>query len=122
MVWHAGDSDLAGDIVLDQREKPSRLVAHLVSPHLAFADLAPLVGATPGKTGNVSIQQKQTEQRLEAKGELFPNMPLHTGRLRAMKMDVTLDAKRVVAPSYLPVQALAARVQLAEGRALVQPL
>ena len=122
MAWHAGDSDLSGDVAIDQQSKPSRLIAHLFSQHLAFADLAPLVGATPGKTGNVSPQQAQTEARLEGRGELFPNVPLHVERLRAMNMDVSLDAKRVVAPSYLPVQSLAARVQVENGRAIVRPL
>jgi hypothetical protein len=32
-------------------------MAHLLSQYLVFADLAPLVGATPDKTGNVSRQQ-----------------------------------------------------------------
>ena len=122
VAWHAGDSDLSGDVAIDQRSKPSRLMAHLFSQHLAFADLAPLVGATPGKTGNVSRQQAQTEARLEARGELFPNVPLHVERLRAMNMDVSLDAKRVVAPSYLPVQSLMTRVQVENGRATVRPL
>jgi uncharacterized protein involved in outer membrane biogenesis len=122
MAWYAGDSDLSGDVAIDQRSKPSVLTAHLVSQHLAFADLAPLVGATPGKTGNVSRQQAQTEARLEARGELFPDVPLHVERLRAMNMDVSLDAKRVVAPSYLPMQSLTARVQVENGRAIVRPL
>jgi len=122
VAWHAGDSDLSGDAAVDQQSKPSRLIAHLFSQHLAFADLAPLVGATPGKVGNVSSQQAQTEARLEERSELFPNVPLHVERLRAMNMDVSLDAKRVVAPSYLPVQSLAARVQVENGRATVRPL
>jgi AsmA family protein len=122
VVWHAGESDLSGDVAIDQRGKPSHLMAHLFSQHLAFADLAPLVGATPGKTGNVSRQQAQTEARLETRGELFPNVPLHVERLRAMNMDVSLDAKQVVAPSYLPVQSLMTRVQVANGRATVRPL
>jgi AsmA family protein len=122
VVWHAGESDLSGDVAIDQRGKPSQLMAHLFSQHLAFADLAPLVGATPGKTGNVSRQQAQTEARLETRGELFPNVPLHVERLRAMNMDVSLDAKQVVAPSYLPVQSLMTRVQVANGRATVRPL
>ena len=122
MVWHAGESDLSGDVAIDQRGKPSHLMAHLFSQHLAFADLAPLVGATPGKTGNVSHQQAQTEARLEARGELFPNVPLHVERLRAMNMDVSLDAKQVVAPSYLPVQSLMTRVLVENGRATVRPL
>ena len=122
VVWHAGESDLSGDVAIDQRGKPSHLMAHLFSQHLAFADLAPLVGATPGKTGNVSRQQAQTEAQLETRGELFPNVPLHVERLRAMNMDVSLDAKQVVAPSYLPVQSLMTRVQVANGRATVRPL
>ena len=94
--WHVGDSDLTGDILIDETKKPEFLTAKLVSQNLAFADLAPLVGAPPGKTGNVSAQQRQTQQQLEATGDLFPNVPLHTERLRAMNMDVTLDAKKVV--------------------------
>jgi hypothetical protein len=122
VAWHAGDSDLSGDVAVDQQSKPSRLIAHLFSQHLAFADLAPLVGATPGKAGNVSPQQAQTEAHLERRGELFPNVPLHVERLRAMNMDVSLDAKRVIAPSYLPVQSLTTRVQVENGRAIVRPL
>jgi AsmA family protein len=121
-TWHVGGSDLAGDILIDQRSKISHLTAKLVSQHLLFADLAPLVGASPGKTGNVSAQQKQTEEQLEANGDLFPDVPLQVERLRAMNMDVSLDAKHVVAPSYLPVTALAFRVVIDSGRATVQPL
>ncbi len=120
--WHVGDSDLTGDILIDETKKPQFLTAKLVSQHLVFADLAPLVGAPPGKTGNVSAQQKQTQQQLEATGDLFPNVPLHTERLRAMNMDVTLDAKKVVAPDYLPVQALAFRVLVNNGVATAKPL
>jgi len=120
--WHAGDSDLAGDILIDERKKPAFLTAKLVSQNLAFKDLAPLVGAPPGKSGNVSPQQRQIQQQLEATGDLFPNVPLHTERLRAMNMDVTLDAKRVVAPDYLPVQALAFRVVVNNGVATARPL
>ena len=120
--WHAGDSDLAGDIMIDERKKPAFLTAKLVSQNLAFKDLAPLVGAPPGKSGNVSAQQRQIQQQLEATGDLFPNVPLHTERLRAMNMDVTLDAKRVVAPDYLPVQALNFRVLLNNGVATARPL
>ena len=105
--WHVGDSDLTGDVLVDTRRKPGHLTAKLVSQKLVFADLAPLVGAPPDKPGgNVSPQQRQTQQQLEATGDLFPNVPLKVEKLRAMNMDVTLDAKRVIAPAYLPVQAL----------------
>src|SRR6185437_11196357 len=120
--WHVGDSDLAGDIFIDETKKPEFLTAKLVSNNLAFKDLAPLVGAPPGKTGNVNAQQAATQQQLEATGDLFPNVPLHVERLRAMNMDVTLDARRVVAPDYLPVQALAFRVLLNNGVAKMTPI
>ena len=114
--WHVGDSDLTGDFLIDETKKPEFLTAKLVSQHLVFADLAPLVGAPPGKTGNVSAQQKQIQQQLEATGDLFPNVPLHTERLRAMNMDVTLDARNVLAPAYLPVTALSFRVIVNERK------
>ncbi|SEP46509.1 hypothetical protein SAMN02990966_06649 [Rhodospirillales bacterium URHD0017] len=121
--WHVGDSDLTGDVLVDTRRKPGHLTAKLVSQKLVFADLAPLVGAPPDKPGgNVSPQQRQTQQQLEATGDLFPNLPLKVEKLRAMNMDVTLDARRVIAPSYLPVQALSFRVVVQDGVATAKPL
>jgi hypothetical protein len=121
-TWHVGTSDLSGDVTIDDRQQPSHLTANLVSQHLTFADLAPLIGASPGTSGNVSSRQAATARQLEAEGELFPNVPLHVERLRAMNMDVSLDAKRVVAPSYLPVTALAFGVHVDKGVATVRPL
>ncbi|HYX00823.1 MAG TPA: AsmA family protein [Reyranella sp.] len=121
--WHVGDSDLTGEVSVDSRRKPGFLSAKLVSQKLVFADLAPLVGAPPDKPGGtVSPQQRQTQQQLEATGNLFPNVPLKVEKLRAMNMDVTLDAKRVIAPSYLPVQALSFRVAVQDGVATAKPL
>ena len=117
MKWHVGESDLYGTVTVDQRPKRSLLKANLVSEHLNFADLAPLIGATPGKHGNVSTQQKQTELQLEASGDLFPNIPLHVEQLRVMDMDVTLDARKVISAPYLSVQALKARVKINDGKA-----
>lgn len=121
--WHVGDSDLTGEVLIDERKKPAHLTAKLVSQKLVFADLAPLIGAPPDKPGgNVSPKQRQTQQQLEASGDLFPNVPLKVEKLRAMNMDVTLDAKRVIAPSYLPVQALSFRVVVQDGQATAKPL
>ncbi|MBI2741118.1 MAG: AsmA family protein [Rhodospirillales bacterium] len=121
--WHVGDSDLTGDVLVDTRRKPGHLTAKLVSQKLVFADLAPLVGAPPDKPGgNVSPQQRQTQRQLEVSGDLFPNVPLKVEKLRAMNMDVTLDAKRVIAPSYLPVEALSFRVVVQDGVATAKPL
>ncbi|HYD06553.1 MAG TPA: AsmA family protein, partial [Reyranella sp.] len=119
--WRAGNSDLAGDIFVDERKKPGFLTAKLFSNNLAFKDLAPLIGAPPG-VGTQNPKQAQTQRRMEATGDLFPNTPLKVEKLRAMNMDVTLDARKVVAPDYLPVQALNFRVLINNGVAKVNPL
>ncbi len=120
--WRVGESDLTGEVTIDERRKPQFLTAKLVSQKLVFEDLAPLVGATPARKSNVSARQAQTQAQLEATGDLFPNVPLHVEKMRAMNMDVTLDAKRVIAPPWLPVQALAFRVLIRDGNATVKPL
>lgn len=120
--WRVGESDLTGEVTVDERRKPQFLAAKLVSQKLVFEDLAPLVGATPARKTNVSPKQAQTQAQLEASGDLFPNVPLNVEKMRAMNMDVTLDAKRVIAPPWLPVQALAFRVLLQDGNATVKPL
>ena len=120
--WRVGESDLTGEVTIDERRKPAFLTARLVSQKLVFEDLAPLIGAPPARKTNVSTKQAATRQQLEATGDLFPNVPLRIEKLRAMNMDVTLDAKRVVAPAWLPVQALAFRVVILNGVATVKPL
>lgn len=120
--WRVGESDLTGEVTIDERKKPEFLTAKLVSQKLVFEDLAPLVGAPPARKTNVSAKQAQTQQQLEASGDLFPNVPLHIEKLRAMNMDVTLDAKKVIAPPWLPVQALSFRVVILNGVATVKPL
>lgn len=120
--WRVGESDLTGEVTIDERRKPAFLTAKLLSQKLVFEDLAPLVGATPARKTNVSAKQAQTQAQLEASGDLFPNVPLQVEKLRAMNMDVTLDAKRVIAPPWLPVQALAFRVLIQDGNVTVKPL
>ena len=119
--WHVGDCDLSGDITVDERKKPEFLTAKLVSNNLAFKDLAPLVGAAPA-IGHHEPAAGPDPAAARARGELFPNMPLHVEKLRAMNMDMTLDARKVVAPDYLPVQALSFRVVINNGVAKVTPI
>lgn len=120
--WRVGESDLTGEVTIDERKKPEFLTAKLVSQKLVFEDLAPLIGLPPARKTNVSAKQSQTQQQLEASGDLFPNVPLNIEKLRAMNMDVTLDAKKVTASPWLPVQALAFRVVILNGVATVKPL
>ena len=109
--------------LIDDDKKPEFLTAKLVSqqPGLRGPGAAGRRAAGQDRQRQ-STQQRQTQQQLEATGDLFPNVPLQVEKLRAMNMDVTLDAKRVVAPDYLPVQALSFRVVVNNGVATVKPL
>jgi uncharacterized protein involved in outer membrane biogenesis len=120
LVWHVGGSDISGKLTEDEGQKPAKLTAELTSQNLLFDDLAPLIGASPGDNG--SEQQKAAAQQIKDKGELFPDVPLHVERLRAMSMDVTLDAKKVMAPDYLPINSLFAHIVIEEGKLRARPL
>jgi uncharacterized protein involved in outer membrane biogenesis len=116
-----GDSDMAGDVTIDYgREKPV-LTANLVSNKLDFDDLAPLVGAPPDTDETASAEQKKEAAELKQQEELFPDVPLEVDLLDVMDMKVTLDAKKVTAENYLPVQALAGTVTVEGGKAVVKP-
>ena len=116
-----GDSDMAGDVTIDYgREKPM-LTANLVSNKLDFDDLAPLVGAPPDTDETASAEQKEEAAQLKQQDELFPDVPLEVDLLDVMDMEVTLDAKKVTAKNYLPVQALAGTVTVKSGKAVVKP-
>lgn len=116
-----GDSDMAGDVTIDYgREKPM-LTANLVSNKLDFDDLAPLVGAPPDTDETASAEQKEEAAQLKQQDELFPDVPLEVDLLDVMDMEVMLDAKKVTAENYLPVQALAGTVTVEGGKAVVKP-
>ncbi len=120
--WNVGDSEVSGEVLVDDHRKPRLLTARLVSQKLVLADLAPLIGLPPANHGSASPRQRQAQQRLDATGNLFPDVPMQLERLRAMDADVTFDARRVIAPDYLPVQAFSFRTRVSNGVATVKPL
>lgn len=124
MAGIVGNSDLSGDVKVDYGPKRPFLTAKLASKNLDFDDLGPLVGMPPATEGGeaASAQQEQTAKTMEAEGELFPDVPLKMEKLRVMDMDVTLDAKKVNAENYLPIQSLDGRVKIDNGRAVLDPL
>lgn len=104
-----GDSDLSGSLEVDQgREKPF-LRAELTSSRLDIADLAGLVGATPG------------EAEPPDDGGVIPDREVETDRLHAMDMDVRFDGKQVITEG-VPVDALSFRIRVENGRAVAAPL
>jgi len=128
-TWHftkmqgrIGDSDVAGEVKIDYGPEKPVLTANLVSENLDFDDLAPLVGAPPDTNETASAEQKKVAAQLEQKDELFPDVPLNVNLLDVMDMEVILDAKKVNAENYLPVDALSGTVTVRGGKATVKPL
>ncbi len=122
MQGRIGDSDMAGDITIDYGRKKPLLTADLVSKKLDFDDLAPLIGAPPDSDETASAEQKKTAKQLEQKDEIFPDLPLKVELLDVMDMEVKLDAKKVTAENYLPIESLAGTVTIKGGKAVVKPL
>lgn len=104
-----GASDLAGWVSLDYEQTPPFVEGELVSKRLDFKDLAGLIGVEPDKP------------EAEQKAGKFLDTPIAAEPLHAMNMDVRFTGEQVNAPS-LPLERLEFRVQLTDGRALVQPL
>src|SRR6185369_11111950 len=111
-----------GLVVVQPRDKRSLLTAKLTSKSLDFDDLGPLLGIPPDTQEKASAEQKQQAAQMKAEQNLLPDKPMHVEKLRAMDMDVTLDAKQVKAAPYLPVKAIAFNVKVDNGNAQVTKL
>jgi len=124
MSGRIGDSDVSGDVAVDYRPKVPMLTAELVSTHLDFDDLAPLIGAPPevGSGETASDAQRRQFQRMREQDQLFPDVPLKVERLRSMDMDVRLTSNKIESRAFLPVTSLDVRVRVASGRAEANPL
>ncbi|WP_395016273.1 AsmA family protein [Dongia sp.] len=122
MKGRIGNSDVTGVVAVEPREKRNYLEAKLVSNNLDFDDLGPLIGIPPETDEAASKEQKKEAGEMKAEGNLFPDKPLQTEKLRAMDMDVTLDAKKVTAAPYLPVKAITFNVKVDDGNAQLSKL
>jgi uncharacterized protein involved in outer membrane biogenesis len=122
MKGKIGNSDITGVVAVEPREKRNFLTAKLVSNNLDFDDLGPLIGLPPNTDETSSKEQKKEASQMKAEGNLFPDQPLQVEKLRAMDMDVTLDAKKVNAAPYLPVKAITFNVKVDDGNAQMTKL
>ena len=118
-----GDSDLAGDVIVDDGRERPMFTARLTSKRLDFDDLAGFVGLPPSsKAGETaSPEQARRGAALAAQERILPQQPYRLDKLRAMDADVTLDAAQVIAPP-LPIEALSGHLTIDNGLAKLQPL
>jgi AsmA family protein len=122
LAGKVGESDIAGRAEFSTREHRSVRLA-LVSERLDFDDLGPLIGAPPRTVGeNASAEQRREAARLKASRQALPDKPLAAGRWRGLDLEATLVAKRVLHPPTLPIEALEARLRIADGVLTLEPL
>ena len=109
-----GDSDLAGSISLDVGPKRPLMVADLVSEHLEFVDLGPLIGVYPE-------DWVPAEPDAEPAARLLPDAPLQRELIRKSDARVTFRGERVVAPQ-LPLREVELDLDLEDGVLKMAPL
>jgi AsmA family protein len=103
-----GSSRLAGDLLFDQREKPSKLSGQLTGSRLALVDLGPAIGGKGGDT---------TQDDATPPGRVLPQRRFDLPSLKAMNADVQVDIKQLDfgTTAMAPLQSLKTRVRLAGG-------
>jgi AsmA family protein len=103
-----GTSQLAGDLLFDQRQKPSKLSGQLTGSRLALADLGPAIGAKGGD----AAQEDAT-----APGRVLPQRRFDLPSLKAMDADVQVDINQLDfgTTAMAPLQNVKTRVRLAGG-------
>jgi uncharacterized protein involved in outer membrane biogenesis len=118
-----GSSDLNGDLKVDISSDKPRLEGDLSSQRIAFADLAGFVGGTPGKPDapNATAERKAAAAADKANPKSLPDTPISLEKLNAMDARVRYHGRQVQA-DYLPLDDLAAELDLQNGRLRMRPL
>ena len=109
-----GDSDIAGSLSLDVARERPLLIADLVSEHLEFVDLGPLIGLYPGDR----VPAESGEERPD---RLLPDAPLQREQIQKADARVTFRGEVVVAPQ-LPLRELDLDLALEDGVLKLTPL
>jgi len=123
IVGRVGDSDLSGDLSVDNSSGRPFVTADLASRRLRLADLAAVVGGGPRHIAGhtVSPDERIMAARLVAEHRLLPDARLDTNRMRNMDARLVYRARSVDA-GRLPVRALSLRLALDHGLLTIDPL
>lgn len=116
-----GDSDLAGDLMVEKRGGRRWVEATLTSRSLDLDDLMAVVGGPPDPGETASPQQQAMAGRLRSQGRLLPDAPLYVERLRSM--DGRLDFRAAaVRRNAFTVSAVRLGVGLESGVLTIDPV
>ncbi|WP_411286557.1 AsmA family protein [Phenylobacterium sp.] len=118
-----GDSDLAGELSVNNSDARPMLKADLRSKSLDFDDLGAIFGGAPatgpGETKNAG--QVVMARQMAAQQRLFPDTTLAVDRIRAIDADVTYKAL-TIRDAPIRLRAAQVRVRLDNGMLRANPL
>lgn len=120
-----GDSDIAGALQVDSGGKRPALKAELASKLLDFADLGPLIGATPGSVQaakQADPQAAQTAAAVSAQARVLPELPFKTDRWGSVDAEVSLKASTIRRAKELPLENLVTHLSLRDSVLKLDPL
>jgi uncharacterized protein involved in outer membrane biogenesis len=126
-----GSTDIYGNGAYEEREPRPFLTAELHSKLMKLSDLGPLVGVkTKEAIGKPITSQAETNTKGAAKAaekardadRVLPAGTFEGSRLKAIDAEVTLDAKKLEAPTALPFESLRASLNLHDGFLKIDPL
>ena len=118
-----GDSDLAGDLTVDDTSGRPFLTAGLASRRLRIVDLGAVIGAVPKHIAGHTVSPAQAimSARLRAEHRLLPDAHLDVSRVRGMDAKVTYRAQSVEA-GRMPIRGLSLNLKLDHGVITADPL
>ncbi len=123
MAGRVGESDLEGDITVDDTSGRPFLTGDLASRRLNLSDLTAAAGGVPKHAAGHALSpiQRATSAQLTAEHRLLPNTHLDVSRIRGTDADVTYHARSVTA-GHFPIRALFLKITLNHGRLGINPL
>jgi uncharacterized protein involved in outer membrane biogenesis len=117
-----GSSDLNGDVGIEMRSGQVPLVTgNLTSHKVVLADLAGVIGSTPGKAGSKTDTHQAERAQQEANPKLLPDTPLNLPKLRSADIELSYRGERIESQST-PLDNMAATVSIEDGAIKVHPL
>lgn len=123
-----GKSDLSGSLSFDNGQAVPLLSGAVVSQHVDFADLGPLIGMEPKPRSATAAGSADRRQKPAAKpvaaatGKVLPDKTLDLDRLRRMNANVQYTAVRIVNLNTIPVDQAKLHVVLHDGLLDIDPM
>ena len=106
-----GESDLAGDFVVDRSPQPQKITATLVSQNLTMRDLGGFIGASPGTQAKV----------VPAGGRILPTEPFSPEKLQVADADIHFRGAHIVTEK-MPLENMSTHLVVKGGVLTLAPL